>query len=62
MTNTNIDIAPIIGLPVYLHRSKDRPCSCGKNIMQMAKAPHRMRPAFDVASAASIAAGYRRRL
>ena len=44
-TDTVIDIAPILGLSVYLWRSKDRPCSCGKNIIQRAiigegAAPH----------------------
>ena len=34
MIDTSIDITPIIGLSVYLWRSKDRPCPCGKNMMQ----------------------------
>ena len=30
------DIAPILGLTVYLWRSKDRECPCKKNLMQAA--------------------------
>lgn len=45
MNNTSHDIAPIIGLHVYLHRTKDSPWPFMKNLMQTAiiregTAPH----------------------